>query len=401
MTREILFLAHRVPFPPDRGDKIRSWNLLKAIAALAPTHVCGLIDPADDPETGRAEIGAIAASFHAERPAYSRKGAMARALLTGAPASVCAFASPRLQAHVDRLLAERPIHAIYAFSGQMAQYVPRDRGGRRFVMDFVDMDSAKFAAFGAESEGLSGYANRAEARRLLKFETATAERADRSLFVSHAEAILFRSVTRLGADKVGVLENGIDLDFYDPASDYPSVGIEGAPLIVFTGQMDYAPNIEAVSLFARETLPLVRNTLPDAHFAIVGRAPVASVRALAALPGVTVTGAVPDTRDWLAAADIVVAPLRLARGVQNKVLEAMAMAKPVIVSPSAAKGIDSVPGAQLIVADGAEAEARAVCELAVNSARAGKIGSAARAQMVARYSWASRLAALPEILGLE
>ena len=124
MTGEVLFLAHRVPFPPDRGDRIRSWNILKAIAAIAPTHVFALIDPADAPDTGRAEIEAIAASLHAERPAHSRTGAMARALITGAPASVCAFASPELQAQVDRLLAERPIRTIYAFSGQMAQFVP-------------------------------------------------------------------------------------------------------------------------------------------------------------------------------------------------------------------------------------------------------------------------------------
>lgn len=401
MTGEVLFLAHRVPFPPDRGDRIRSWNVLKAIAALAPTHVCALLDPADDPDTGHDDIRNIAASFHTEPQAYSRGGAMMRALFNGQPASVCAFASPALQARVDALLAARPIRTIYAFSGQMAQFVPELRGDRRFVMDFVDMDSAKFASFGAEREGFSGFANRIEGRRLLAFETRTAERADLSLFVSAAEAILFRSITGLGRDKVGFLENGIDLDRYDPSRAFPSVAAKGTPLIVFTGQMDYRPNVEAVALFARETLPLVRENHPEAWFAIVGRAPTPEVRALASLPGVMVTGEVPDTRDWLAAADIVVAPLRLARGIQNKVLEAMAMARPVVASPAAAEGIDAVRGEQLIVAEGTDAEARAIGDLIADPARAKAIGNAARAQMVARYSWPSRLAGLPGILGLE
>ena len=401
MSGEILFLAHRTPFPPDRGDKIRSWNILKAIAKLAPTHVLGVADPADDPAMGRDEIGAIAASVHIEPASFTRSQAVAKALFTGQPASVCAFASRKLEDRVRKLLDERPISAIYAFSGQMAQFVPVKRDGQRFVMDFVDMDSAKFSAFARESRGLSRIANRVEGRRLFAFEKNVANRADVSLFVSEDEASLFRAASGLGADRIDVLENGVDLEWFTPDRIQTPVDAGGGPLIVFTGQMDYRPNIEAVGIFARETLPLVRAFHPSAIFAIVGRAPSAEVKALSVLPGVIVTGEVPDTRDWLAAADVVVAPLRLARGVQNKVLEAMAMAKPVVASVEAGQGIDAKPNEAFIVARDSQAEARGILDILANPARAMLMGKAARVRMEARYGWDARMAGLPKILGLD
>src|SRR5690606_20476399 len=177
--------------------------------------------------------------------------------------------------------------------------------------------------------------------------------ADTSLFVSEAEAALFRGQSGLGDDKVRAVGNGIDTEHFDPAVPLETVGAGEGPLAVFTGQMDYRPNIDAVRWFANDILPLVRKRQPQARFAIVGRAPTDEVRALEALSGVIVTGEVPDVRPWLAAADVVVAPLLLARGVQNKLLEAMAMARPVVATAAAATGIDAVPGEHLLVADGA------------------------------------------------
>ena len=401
MNGEILFLSHRIPYPPDRGDKIRSWNILKAMARLAPTHVVALADPADDPETGLTQIAEIAASVHIEPLSLSRQQAVATALLTGRPASVCAFASKAMSARVEALLGAHPIRTIYAFSGQMAQFVPSRLGGRRFVMDFVDMDSAKFSTFASAHSGLSALANRVEAHRLLAFEKRVARRADISLFVSAQEADLFRSKSGLDADRIGVLENGIDLERFHPGQNFKSIEAGGAPLIVFTGQMDYRPNIEAVGIFAHDAMPAIRARHPRSVFAIVGRAPTAEVKALSILPGVVVTGEVADTRDWLAAADIVVAPLRLARGVQNKVLEAMAMARPVVASPEAAQGIDARYGRDLIVARGSNAEARAVLDLLAAPEQAAVLGQAARARMAGRYGWEERMADLPRILGLD
>lgn len=401
MTGEVLFLAHRAPFPPDRGDKIRSWNILNAIAKLAPTHVLGVADPADDPAKGRDEIGAIAASVQIELPSCTRAQAIAKALVTGQPASVCAFASRKLEHRVKNLLNDRPISTIYAFSGQMAQFVPINREGRRFVMDFVDMDSAKFTAIADGRSGLSRFANRIEGQRLFAFEQNAASRADLSLFVSKEEADLFRTKSGIESRRIGVLENGVDLEWFAPDHVKRPVDAGGAPLIVFTGQMDYRPNIDAVDIFARETLPNVRAVYPDAVFAIVGRAPAVEVKALSALPGVLVVGEVPDTRDWLAAADVVVAPLRLARGVQNKILEAMAMGKSVVASIAAAEGIDAASGQSIIVAKDSRAEADGVIEILSNPAMALMLGKNARARVEARYGWEARMAGLPAILGLD
>ena len=394
MTGEIMFLAHRVPYPPDRGDKIRSWNILKALAKIAPVHVAALCDAPDDMAHAK-HLLSVAATVHLVPHQASKIGAMASALLTGQPASVRACVSPAMGACVTTLLRTRPISAIYAFSGQMAQYVPAENDAR-FIMDFVDMDSAKFEAWSDEKAGIAGLANKFEARRLFAYEKAVAQRADVALFVSDAEADLFRERTGFGPDKVRTLENGIDLERYHPAHLGRAELAGQGPLIVFTGQMDYAPNVDAVTWFARLVLP----QLPGVRFAIVGRAPTPQVSALGAISSVTVTGEVADTRDWIAAADVVVAPLLLARGVQNKVLEAMAMGKAVVASPAAAQGIDAEAGSHYCVEATAEGQAAAIRELITSPEIAAKLGQAARARMEARYGWAATLAGLPQLLNM-
>jgi sugar transferase (PEP-CTERM/EpsH1 system associated) len=263
-------------------------------------------------------------------------------------------------------------------------------------MDFVDMDSAKYAEWG-RGNGLAGLANRFEARRLLAFETSTACRAHVSTFVSAAEADLFRETTGLSADKVQVLENGIDLAYYTPvAADIAAPSAR----VVFTGQMDYAPNVDAVCDFVRDVWPLVCQARPDATLSIVGRKPTPQVLELAS-DRVIVTGEVPDTRPWLADAAVVIAPLKLARGVQNKVLEAMAMARPVVASSAAAQGIDAVAGRDLLVVDAPDAQAAAIVHLLNNPADRTKVGLAARARMVERYGWEAQLAGLRALVGFQ
>jgi polysaccharide biosynthesis protein PslH len=375
---DILFLAHRLPFPPDRGDRIRSWHVLKALAKLGPVHVCALIDDEGD-RVYVPMVESVAASVTVVHRRKSKLRAIAEALATGGPASVAAFVDKALVTAVRERLPS--IETIYAFSSQMAAYVPQDFSGR-FVMDFVDMDSAKFAAM--------GFAGRQEAKRLLAWEIATAKRADVSLFVSDAESEMFSRETGLAAQVMG---NGIDLEHFAPDAVPEFDGPR--PLIVFTGQMDYAPNIEAVTRFAQDSLLKLQSDFPDATFAIVGRAPTAAVRALAS-SSVIVTGEVPDTRPWLAAAAVVVAPLQIARGVQNKILEAMAMAKACVVSANAAEGIDALDGHDLIVAND---PADALIGLLNDPLRAAKIGVAARACMTASYSWNAQLAPLAGLMG--
>lgn len=379
---EILFLAHRAPFPPDRGDKIRSYHILRHLAARARVH---LVAFADDPRdlSPPPELATALASATIVPRTRPRWHAGLAALANRRPVSLAAFDDARLRAAVARVAGARSLDLAYAFSGQMAQYLP---AGVRAVMDFVDADSAKFAAYAERARGPARWLNAREARLLGAYERAVAARAEASFLVSAAEAALIPGAR--------VLENGIDAGFYDPGTAFARVDGEG-PLAVFTGQMDYAPNVEAVTLFARDMLPALRRAHPGLRLAIVGRAPTAAVRALAG-EGVVVTGEVPDVRGWLAAAAVVVAPLVLARGVQNKVLEAMAMARPVVASPAAAEGIDH-EGTIRVAANGAEAVA-AIDSLLRDPRAAEALGAAARARVLGRYAWSARLAPLDALL---
>ncbi len=393
--REILFLAHRVPWPPDRGDKIRSFHILKKLQSMAPVRVGAFADDARDLECANAERAGLAA-LHVELRNKPGWLSGVEALASGKPVSLTAFGSKSMQDWVNERLSSGMISHIFVFSGQMAQYVPADFDGR-FVMDFVDVDSAKFESYADEGNALMRWVHEREGRKLAAFEAEIARRADASLFVSTAEAALFRA--RSGADRVAAMGNGIDTVFYDPSAKYRKLHpVFPDPLIVFTGQMDYRPNIEAVSDFAHNALPAIRAAHPETTFAIVGRNPAPAVVELSALPGVQVTGAVDDVRTWLSGADIVVAPLRIARGIQNKVLEAMAMAKPVVASTAAAEGIDAVDGEHLMVAQDAGEEAAMVSALLSDTDARLRLGAAARAHVMAHYGWDAQLAPLDAIM---
>jgi sugar transferase (PEP-CTERM/EpsH1 system associated) len=380
---DILFLAHRVPFPPDRGDKIRSFHVLQHLAARARVH---LVAFADDPRdlTPPPEFRAMLGECVVVERSKPRWRAGIEALASGRPLSLAAFDDARVHAAVARIVCELGIDRVYAFSGQMAQYLP---AGVPAVMDFVDADSAKFAAFADDASGASRWMYRREARLLGAYERAVTGRVEASLFVSAEEAALVPGAR--------ALENGIDTGVFDPAAAFVPVIGQGR-LIVFTGQMDYKPNVDAVVAFAREVLPRVRDRHPEVRFAIVGRAPVREVRALAS-EAVIVTGEVPDVRGWLAAADVVVAPLGLARGIQNKVLEAMAMARPVVASPAAAEGIDHAETIRVAAGAGM---VEAVIRLLDNAEEARLLGQAARARVRARYGWDACLAPLDAMMGL-
>jgi sugar transferase (PEP-CTERM/EpsH1 system associated) len=389
---ETLFLVHRIPFPPDRGDKIRSWHMLRHLAGLGRVHLaCFADDEADAAHLPalREALGGSLGEAHVEVRRTGKAIAAARALLEGKPVSLTLFDSARMRRFGARMLARPEVESVFAFSGQMAQFVP-ERLSQRFVMDFVDVDSAKFDAYAATGGPLAA-AYRREGKRLFAVERSVAARADASLFVSEAEAALFRARANLPQACIRALGNGVDLDFYRPGAS--GVAEAPHPLVLFTGQMDYQPNVEAVRWFASEVLP----RLPGVTFAVVGRNPPDAVKGLAG-ERVIVTGAVPDVRPWLAAADVVVAPLLIARGIQNKVLEAMAMAKPVVATPAAFEGIEAEPGRDLLVADSAEAQAAAIARLLADPAEAAALGAAARKRVEDAYRWEARLAPLAAIV---
>lgn len=390
---DILFLGHRVPYPPDRGDKIRGFHILKYLAARKRVHLIAFADDTRDMKrkTGLSKLTGNRSIIWRSK---SRLTSAFQALIARKPVSLTAFDNASLRAAVDNLLSRHSIDTIYVFSSQMAQYLPA-RPRQKVIMDFVDMDSAKFGAYAKSSGGATGWFMKREARLLFQHERAVAHRADASLFVSEAEAQLFRDKT--GSERVYVVENGIDTEFFDPTAQFKRIDTTGA-LIVFTGQMDYRPNVEAVTWFVETILPHIRVRFPHARFAIVGRAPTDAVKALAKQPGVIVTGEVADVRGWIAAASVVVAPLKLARGIQNKVLEAMAMARPVVASRAAAEGIDHAGTIRVGETVGEIAEE--VIAILNDPVAGAQIGRDARAQVQARYSWEARLAPLDTILGI-
>jgi sugar transferase (PEP-CTERM/EpsH1 system associated) len=280
----------------------------------------------------------------------------------------------------------------------MAQYAENHRGARR-VIDFCDIDSEKWRQYAEQKSFPMSWLYRYEARQLLRYERQVARDYDASLFVSAPEAELFRSLAPESSPKIGYFSNGVDTEYFSPDQPHANPYAAGERALVFTGAMDYWPNIDAVKWFAAEVFPLVRQRFADARFYIVGSRPAPAVQALAQQPGVVVTGTVPDVRPYISHAAVAVAPLRIARGVQNKVLEAMAMAIPVVVSPQALEGIDAVPGSELVLAEDAAAFVEACAALLEGQAGAIEaIGRAARDKVQRQYSWSSNLACVGENL---
>ena len=385
---EILFIAHRVPFPPDRGDKIRSHHIVRQLAQLAPVHVACFADGPDD-MAHDAELAGLASSHCLVRRRIPVPLAGLVALAQGRPVSLAAFADHRLRAYVDTVLQSRPISAIYVFSGQMGQYVPADFAGT-VVVDLVDVDSAKFEAYAAQAAGARKWLYQREDRLLRREEARLAERADTTLLVSAEEAELLRArLPHPARTNVRALGNGIDTVHFDPeqAEPAPALAAPREPALIFTGQMDYPPNVAAVVRAAHHIMPLVRAAVPGATLHVVGRQPTAAVRALDGLNGCHVHGAVDDVRPWLRGSDLALVPLGIARGVQNKVLEAMAMALPVVLSPGAATGIAARDGAEVVIADDDAALAQAVTTLLRDPAAARALGAAARAFVAGAQSW--------------
>jgi polysaccharide biosynthesis protein PslH len=400
---DILFLSHRIPFPPDRGDKIRSHHILKRLAQIGPVHVATFADDEGD-FAEEAHLAELAESYCLIERKKNLALAGLEALAKGLPVSLAAFHSTAIQRYVNDLVDQGRIGTIYVFSGQMGQYVPASFTGR-VITDFCDVDSAKFEAFAAHGSFLRRWVHGREGLLLRAEEARLARRAHVSLLVSQAEADLFRSRLPANADAriaVRALRNGIDCVLFDPALVSPAEAMMAmpAPRLVFTGQMDYAPNIAAAERVIARILPEIRKTLPDASFHVVGRSPAAGLLARHGRHGVHVWGRVDDIRPWLKAADIALVPLEIGRGVQNKVLEAMAMALPVVLTPEAATGIDAEPSRDFLVANDDADLAAAVVALVSDPARAQAMGQAARAYVLDYASWEAALSDLPEIVDL-
>lgn len=391
---DLLLLVHRLPYPPNKGDKIRSWHLLRHLAARYRVHLATFVD---DPDDWRHvdHVRKLCASSHFAplNPRLARLRSLG-ALLSSRPMSLDYYRDRGTRHWVRQTLAARRIERIVVFSSPMAQYVQRHDGARRIV-DLCDVDSEKWRQYAQQRPWPANMMYGLEARRLLAYERKVAAASDAALFVSEPEAQLFATLAPESAARIGWYGNGVDTAYFAPDDVHVDPYSPGEQAIVFCGAMDYWPNVDAVQWFARDVLPAVLAREPHARFVIVGARPSPEVQALATLPGVTVTGTVPDVRPYVAHAALSVAPLRVARGIQNKVLEAMSMAKTVVLTPQALEGIEATPGRDVVVAHDAPSFVTAVC---ARLAAPGIHGAAARRLVERAYGWDARLAALDALL---
>jgi polysaccharide biosynthesis protein PslH len=349
MTRNILFLCHRLPYPPNKGDKIRSYALLRHLATRGKVSLACFIDEREDLkylDTVRA-LARGDCHFEYLHP-VTKMWRSAWALVSGKAITAACFGSERLQQWINRTLREVPYDDVVIFGSAMAPYLLNaDFPATRVMFDMVDVDSDKWTQYAAGSRGLLGWIYRREARTLEQLERDAARAFGKTLLVSPFEAETFRQIAPASATKIGSLTNGVDLETFSPAA-FENPFAAGEAAIVMTGRMDYRPNYEGALWFTREILPHILTSLPAARVYFVGACPPRALQDVAG-PNVVVTGSVPDVRPYLQFAKAVVAPLRIARGVQNKVLEAMAMAKPVIATCEATRSLDVEPGNQLWV----------------------------------------------------
>jgi len=397
-VKDLLLLIHRIPYPPNKGDKIRSYHLLKHLARHYRVHLATFVDDRDDWQYVP-HVEALCASSHfaGMKPLVARVRSL-QALVKNRSLSLEYYRDASLARWVDDTVAKHKIERVLVFSSAMAQYADPYRSARR-VVDFCDVDSDKWRQYADQKSWPMNWLYRYEARQLLAYERRVAREYDASLFVSAPEADLFRQLAPESTAKIGHFNNGVDTDYFTPDQPHADPYPAGERALVFTGAMDYWPNVDAVQWFAAEVFPTLRERFANLKFYIVGARPAPAVQELAKLPGVVVTGTVPDVRPYIAHAAVSVAPLRIARGIQNKVLEAMAMATPVVVSPQALEGIDAVPGSELVLAEDAAAFVDAVATLlAGQDSAAAAIGAAARAKVQRRYSWSSNLACIGESL---
>jgi sugar transferase (PEP-CTERM/EpsH1 system associated) len=384
----ILFLAHRIPYPPNKGDKIRAFHEVRHLSRRHEVHLACLVDREEDFDYLRnlEEIcKTVTAVSLGKVSAYFRTG---WSLLRGRPLSPAYFSSPELRWLVSGMLERMAFERVVVFSSSMAPYVASHRGCPK-ILDMVDVDSDKWRQYAARAPFPRSKLYALEANRLSRYERELATDFDQVVFVAAPELELYRRTARQA--QAVVVTNGVDTTYFFPPEQRVT-----APRLVFTGAMDYHANVDAMTYFCDDVLPLIRARLSDTELTIVGSNPTPAVRRLAARAGVTVTGTVPDVRPYLASARVFVAPFRIARGIQNKILEALATGLPVVVSPVASAALPAGEG--WIEAPDREAFAGAVVALLQNPTNWEKASREARRLVEKHFDWSRSMELFEEIV---
>jgi sugar transferase (PEP-CTERM/EpsH1 system associated) len=395
----LLYLVHRLPYPPNKGDKVRSFHLLQHLAAKHQVFAGAFIDDPSD-EAYVEKLQEFCAGMHIARlsPKLAKLRSL-RGLLSGEALTLPYYRDGLLQTWVNKTIKEHKIDAAVVFSSAMAQYLetfPREK----ILVDFCDVDSAKWTQYAPAHSWPMSWIYRREGERLLSHEREIAASVAHSFFATENEKELFLRSASECRGKVSAMCNGVDSDYFSSKREFASPYAADEIPLVFTGAMDYWPNVDAVKWFAEEIFPQLQARRSDVRFYIVGRSPTAAVEELAG-ERVVVTGTVPDVRPYLRYARVVVAPLRIARGIQNKVLEAMAMGVPVVVARECGEAVDAVAERDFLPADSAEDYVQKIVGLLESPALRAEIGEAARAQVVKCYSWDANLSAIDPYLNIK
>lgn len=349
----ILYLCHRIPYPPNKGDKIRSFNEVKYLSKKHKIYLAFLIDDEKDlPYVNELKKYCETIDYDFIRPGWQKIKSLPY-LLSRKPFTVPYFYSKKLQKAVDYRLSTIKFDAIFAFSSPMAEYVfkskifplpdgerGRVRGGYpKLIIDFVDVDSDKWRMYAEYSKFPKTLIYKNEWKSLMAYEKKIGKAFDISIFVSDAEVKLFKSF----APDVNAISipNGVDLSYFSNTTNKTIRSNEQKGFnILFTGAMDYFPNEDGVLYFYYKIWPIIKDKLPQSRFYIVGGNPSKKLKTITEKDkDVLLTGYVDDVRQYAWKADVFVAPLRIARGIQNKILEAMAAGLPIVATPQATKGI--------------------------------------------------------------
>jgi polysaccharide biosynthesis protein PslH len=391
---KVLFVCHRVPFPPKRGGKIRPFNIIRhlheqghevTVASLARSQA-----ELDEAEDLAAHCSHRILEIVDERIAWPR---MVAWLPTTRPSSFGYFYSPRLQRRLRHEIGECPLFSwdlIFVHCSSVAPYVA-GIPARLKIIDFGDMDSQKWREYSQQKPFPLSAGYWLEAVKLERTERLLAGQFDLATCTTRAE---MESLKALGVTSpTAWFPNGVDAEFFKPS------GAEYEPdLVTFVGRMDYYPNQQAVAKFCADVLPELQRRLPGTRFEIVGADPSAEIRELGKLAGVTVTGSVPDVRPYLIRAALTVAPLEIARGTQNKILESMAMGVPVVCSREASGGVDAVPGEHLLAYDSREQFISAVLNVLQSRELRQRLAEAGRGRVLSNHSWPSSMRRLDELI---
>jgi len=397
MKPKLLYLVHRIPYPPNKGDKIRSFHWLKGLSKDYEIYLGTFIDDENDWQYIN-EVKKYCKDVYITglNPAKAKLKSIS-GLTAGQALSLPYYKNKALQSWVDKTVDQNNIEKILVFSSSMAQFVegPSFQNTRR-IMDFVDIDSDKWQQYAESKTGIMKWIYSREAIKLLNYEKHVNELFQASLFVSSTEADAFREMMNSSKQKVDYVNNGVDTEIFNPAFDLENPYDEQSTTLVFTGAMDYWANVDAVVWFVNTHFPQIRSSNENVQFYIVGSNPSKEVLELQKTDGVIVTGKVPSMLPYLRHADLAIAPMRIARGIQNKVLEAMAMEKVTLVSPQAYEGIHATPSKELILIQDDDKWVDVVNKLLTKKSL--EIGNTARCFVKRRYSWSANIQKLKQII---